>query len=521
VTQPRPAPWWRGGVIYQVYPRSFVDSDGDGVGDLPGLIERLEYLEWLGVDGVWLNPITRSPNKDWGYDVSDYCDVDPTLGTLDDVDRLIAAARERGIAVILDLVPNHTSDQHQWFLDARSSRDAEHRDWYVWADGRDGGPPNNWISVFGGRAWTYDEPTAQWYLHNFLPEQPDLDWWNEGVRAAFDEILRFWFRRGVAGFRLDVAHGIIKDRELRDNPPATAEDPLPVRERGQRQLYNFNRPEVHEVMQRWRRVADEFPFHPILVGETWTPNAAALARFYGSGEDELHLAFNFDFPLGPFEAGALSAIVAETQLELPPDALPAWTMSNHDLARAATRWCDGDERKVRCALLLVLGLRGTAFLYYGDELGMPQADISPEQRLDPAAGRDGARTPMPWRRGDGGGFTSPGVRPWLPVHTDVATVEEQRGDPDSVLELTRSLIRLRRESDDLRLGAYEPLASPFGVWAWQRGKQTLVAANVSDADADLDGVNGTIVLATARQRAGDRVSGSLRLGAWEGAIVAY
>jgi alpha-glucosidase len=251
--------WWRSAVIYQIYPRSFADTDGDGVGDLRGIVERLDHLAWLGVDAVWLNPCFPSPNADWGYDVGDYTAIDPELGDGDVLDALVAEAGARGIRVVLDLVPNHTSDRHPWFLDARSSRTARHRDWYVWADsGPDGSPPNNWLSVFGGPAWTFDEATGQWYLHNFLREQPDLNWWNEEVREAFDAILRHWFDRGIAGFRIDVAHAIVKDEALRDNLPVTEDDHPRARRLGQRQVYNMHRPEVHGVFRRWRALADGY-----------------------------------------------------------------------------------------------------------------------------------------------------------------------------------------------------------------------------------------------------------------------
>ena len=264
-----PGDWWRDGVIYQIYPRSFQDSSGDGVGDLPGIISRLDYLQWLGVDAIWLNPITVSPDADFGYDVADYCNVQPVLGDLRAVDDLIRAAGERGIKVLLDIVPNHTSDRHPWFIDARSSRTSRHRDWYVWADPKpDGSRPNNWVSAFGGPAWTLDKTTGQYYLHNFLPEQPDLNWWNPEVRDAFDAIYRFWFDRGVAGFRIDVAHGIVKDRELRDNPIATKDDPPHVRVVGQRMIYNVERPEVHDVLRHWRRLADGYTPPRVLLGET-------------------------------------------------------------------------------------------------------------------------------------------------------------------------------------------------------------------------------------------------------------
>ncbi|MCZ7535661.1 MAG: alpha-amylase family glycosyl hydrolase [Acidimicrobiia bacterium] len=336
--------WWRDGVLYQLYPRSFADSNGDGIGDLPGITGRLDHLQWLGVDGIWLSPITVSPNDDWGYDVADYCDVDPTLGTLADAEEMIAQAARRDIRVILDLVPNHTSDRHPWFVDARSSRDSRYRDWYVWADPKpDGSPPNNWVSTFhpGRPAWTLDEVTGQYYLHNFLPSQPDLNWWNPEVRDEFDRILRFWFDRGVAGFRIDVCHMIVKDSELRDNPPATDDDHWYVQLRGQRQEFNSGRPEVHDVLRRWRAIAEEYDPARILVGETYVFDADLFASFYGRG-DELNLAFNLMFLHARYESAELRAAVEHAEGLLPSECWPVWTADNHDNVRFPTRWADGD-----------------------------------------------------------------------------------------------------------------------------------------------------------------------------------
>jgi alpha-glucosidase len=519
--------WWRDGVIYQIYPRSFQDSNGDGVGDLRGVIDRLDYLQWLGVDAVWLTPITVSPDADFGYDVADYCKVQPQFGTLDDVDDLIRAAADRGIKVVLDIVPNHTSDRHPWFIDARSSRTARYRDWYVWADPKpDGGYPNNWTSAFGGPAWTLDKTTGQYYLHNFLPEQPDLNWWNQDVRDAFDEIYRFWYDRGVAGFRIDVAHGIVKDKELRDNPPATSDDPPHVQARGQRMIYNIERPEVHDVLRHWRTLADSYRPRRVLLGETYVLDIRTLGRFYGTG-DELNLAFNFTFIHAPFEASALAQVVAESELVIPDVGWPVWTVSNHDLSRVMTRWGGGDERKVRCALLSLLSLRGTPVLYYGDELGMPDTRIQREELQDPVGkrhwpeprGRDPERTPMPWRNGDGAGFTQPGVRPWLPIGDAAArNVEDQRRDSGSTLAFVRDLLAIRRNSADLRSGRYQQMKSPAGTWVWRRGSGTTVALNLSEKPVRLPGVDGSVVLATDRSRDGRRIGGGLTLEAWEGAL---
>jgi alpha-glucosidase len=509
--------WWRDGVIYQVYPRSFADSDGDGVGDLRGIIEHLDHLAWLGVDGLWLNPTFPSPNADWGFDVSDYCGVHPELGTLDDLDELVARAGERGIHVLLDLVPNHTSIQHPWFR--------ERRDFYVWREGRDGGPPNNWKSVFGGPAWTRDEATGEWYLHNFDPGQPDLDWWNEEVRDEFDGILRFWFDRGIAGFRIDVAHGIVKDRELRDNPAATADDIEPHQRLGQRPVFSMNRPEVHDVLRRWRALSD--PYDAVLVGETYVHELETLVSFYGDdGVDELHLAFNFVFLLAKFDVSVLSPIVARTEELLPEHAWPVWTLGNHDITRFPTRWAGGDPELARCLLMLLLTLRGTPVLYYGDELAMGETSVPHERVVDPEAardpeggsGRDGARTPMPWDDSPGLGFTAPGVEPWLPFGDATANVAAQRDDPGSVLHLTRDLIALRRSEPDLLTGAYSEVLAADGVWVYRRGLRHLVALNCGNEEAAVE-ARGEVVISTNRDRDRSPVADSLTLAPREGAVL--
>jgi alpha-glucosidase len=521
------ASWWRGGVLYQVYPRSFADSDGDGIGDLRGVIERLDHLEWLGIDGIWLNPTMPSPNEDGGYDVADYCDVHPELGSLDDMDRLIAEAGRRGIRVLLDLVPNHTSDRHAWFQDALTGREARFRDFYVWADPRpDGSPPNNWRSNFGGGAWTLHEPTGQYYLHNFLPSQPDLNWWHDGVRDAFDDILRFWFARGVAGFRVDVAQAIVKDRELRDDPEATAADHPRVRELGLKQEFSMNRPEVHEVLRRFRRVSAQADPERILVGETYVFDLDRLAPFYGNGHDELHLAFNFLFMHAPFDPAALRALVEGAECRLPDGAWPVWTGSNHDGGRFPRRWAGGDPARTRCALMMLLGLRGTPVLYYGDEIGMDEVAISPELARDPVArrtgdasrNRDPGRTPMQWTSGPRGGFTSAGATPWLPPG-DVAAcnVADQVADPRSTLRFVRDLITLRRRRPDLAVGGYQTLAAPAGAWAWRRGESTAVALNLGDGDLKI-ALGGIVLIGTDRDRDGERFDGLL--GPGEGVVVA-
>ncbi len=526
--------WWRDGVLYQIYPRSYMDTNGDGVGDLRGITARLDHLQWLGVDGIWLDPIMLSPNTDWGYDVADYVAVDDELGTLADADELVEEASKRGIRILLDLVPHHTSDQHAWFVDAKSGRDARYRDWYVWADPKpDGSVPNNWRMAFDPRvdAWTFDEASGQYYLNQFLPSQPDLNWWNDEVRDAFDNILRFWFDRGVAGFRIDVCHSIVKDAALRDNPPSTPDDHWWTQMSGQRPIYNSCRPEVHDVIRRWRALAESYEPARVLIGETYVLDPDGLASFYGQG-DELNLAFNFMLIHSKFTAPELRAAVEHAETHLPNFAWPVWTGGNHDNHRFPTRWGADDPARARVGLVMLMGLRGTPFLYYGDEIGMPDTDVPPDRILDPVGvfhgarlGRDNERTPMPWT-GDlagGAGFSAPGVEPWLP-YGDVAVcnVADQRHDPDSALSLTRDLIGLRDAMPELREGSYRtlPTSDDDRLWAWQRGDRTVVAMNCSDEAVDVpDAGAGTIRMSTIRARDNERVGGSLHLEPWEAAIV--
>jgi alpha-glucosidase len=524
-----PDAWWRGGVIYQIYPRSFADSTGDGHGDLQGVIDRLDHLAWLGVDGIWLCPTTPSPNADWGYDVSDFTSVDPGFGDLDRLDQFIAEARDRGIHVILDLVPNHTSDRHPWFVDARSARSARHRDWYVWADPEpDGSPPNNWRSTFGGPAWTLDRATGQYYLHNFLAEQPDLNWWNEEVRDEFDRILRWWFDRGIAGFRIDVANGLVKDRELRDNPEATDEDHPRLAPQGLRPVYNMNRDEVHEIYRRWRTIAETYDPPRLLLGETWVLEIAGLMRFFGERADELQLIMNFPFIFA--EPGPeLRSVVGATEAALPSGTWPAWGGSNHDVGRFPTRWCRGDPRKIRALLLVLLTLRGTPLLYYGDEIGMTDVDVPRDRLRDPVGvrgwpdepGRDGARTPMQWTPEAGGGFTRAGVDPWLPMGDSAScNVADQRDDPTSTLHLCRDLIALRRVRPDLWSGAPSAVGSSDGAWVWRRGNDSLVAVNDSDLPVEVPLGPGRILIGTDRARDGAEIDATTRLDPWEAVVVA-
>ena len=474
-----PAPWWQGCTIYQVYVRSFRDSDGDGYGDLPGIISRLDHLAWLGVDAVWLSPTMPSPDHDWGYDVSDYYSVHPELGTMEDLDRLISEAGARGIRVLLDLVPNHSSSEHAWFIDSRSSLSSAHRDWYVWADPKDGGAPNNWRDATGDPAWTLDPTTGQYYLHNFLESQPDLNWWNPAVHQEFQRIIKFWLDRGVAGFRIDVAHGLYKDAELRDDPPAQIGAANP---HGLQVVYSKRRPETHAVYREWRRLVDAYQPERLLLGETWVLDPASMAGYYGQG-DELHLALNFAFFFSDFDAGALRSIVERTVDELPAGACPVWAGSNHDESRFPTRWCARDERRIRLALTVLFTLPGTTVLYYGDELGLGDVEVPDQYQRDPMSwhgrairiNRDQARTPMPWESSDGYGFTAAGVTPWLPFgDRNGLSVADQRDDPSSVLSLTRALIALKHS--DI---SYRTMPAPAGVWMYGSGPLT-VGANFTD-----------------------------------------
>ncbi|HSL10382.1 MAG TPA: alpha-amylase family glycosyl hydrolase [Actinomycetota bacterium] len=520
--------WWDEGVLYQVYVRSFRDSDGDGVGDLDGVRAGLDHLAWLGVDGIWLNPIHPSPNADWGYDVADYLDVADGYGGMAAFDRLVSDAEARGIRVVLDLVPNHTSDRHPWFLDARSGRDARHRDWYVWADpAPDGGPPNNWLSVFGGSAWEFDRPSGQYYLHQFLREQPDLNWWNDEVREAFDGIVRFWFQRGAAGFRIDVANAIVKDRHLRDDPFLPVQDgkvPDPRAFAPEAEIYSHHRPEVHRVLERWRTIADAYEPSRVLIGETWARDLPDLARYYGDG-DGMNLAFNFAFATAAFDGNDLARVIDATERALGPEAWPLWTASNHDIGRLASRWGAGDPDRIRCALFLLVLLRGAPVLYYGDEIGLCDVPVPPSRRRDPGnrqdgSGRDDGRTPMIWTPEPGRGFTDGDVEPWLPFGDGHVSVAEQRGDPASVLSWCRDVIALRRTRPELRRGGSDLLDAPDGVVAWRRSlrqdggptTRTVAAANVSPRRVAVPLVDGEALLATEGVR--DEGAGTWSLPAW-------
>ncbi|WP_208028624.1 alpha-amylase family glycosyl hydrolase [Rhabdothermincola sediminis] len=456
-------PWWKTSVVYQIYPRSFCDTNGDGVGDLAGIRRHLDHLEWLGVDAIWLSPFYRSPMADFGYDISDYCDVDPLFGTLADFDALVEDAHDRGIRIIVDWVPNHTSDQHPWFVESRSGRDNPRRDWYLWRDpAPGGGPPNNWVAAFtGGPAWTYDDATGQYYLHSFLPAQPDLNWANPEVVEAMHDVLRFWLDRGVDGFRVDVVHLIGKAPDLPDDP----EEYLPIPHSGLN-----HRPETHELLRGLRRLLDSYPGDRMMVGEVYLLDTTMVATYYGSG-DELHLAFNFPPLYTPWDAERWRSQIEIVSRELDPiGAWPTWVLSNHDNKRHRTRY-GGSEARARAAAVLLLGLRGTPFLYAGEELGLEDAVVPDDRVVDPG-GRDGCRAPIPWEPAPPHGWA--GADPWLPWPPEPGTrnVVSEREDPASILHLYRRLLAARRRSPSLREGDLSLIDAPPGVLAWRRAHQS-------------------------------------------------
>ncbi|HEY5796196.1 MAG TPA: alpha-amylase family glycosyl hydrolase [Bosea sp. (in: a-proteobacteria)] len=488
------APWWQSGVIYQIYPRSFQDTDGDGIGDLKGIAHRLDYLAGLGIDAIWISPIYPSPMADFGYDIADYCDVDPRFGTLADFDDLLAQAHARGLRVLLDFVPNHTSDRHAWFMESRSSRDAAKRHWYLWRDpAPDGGPPNNWISDFGGSAWAWDEASGQYYYHAFLKEQPDLNWRNPAVRAAMHEVMRFWFDRGVDGFRIDVLWHLIKAADFPDNPINPAYRPAMGEMHRVLQLHSTDQPEVHALAAEMRAIADSYGMaglgERVLLGEIYL-SVDRLMQYYGQKQAEVHLPLNFQLIDTPWQARALADLITGYEAALPRGAWPNWVLGNHDRPRVASKL---GEAQARIAAMLVLTLRGTPTLYYGDELGLSDARIPPDQIQDPrelrepglGLGRDPVRTPLPWDASDNAGFST--TLPWLPLnadwpHRNVAGMTEE---PASILTLYRQLLAARRAQPALVIGDFALLDSAGDVLAYERrhGAQRLIVALNLGTDA--------------------------------------
>jgi alpha-glucosidase len=485
-------PWWQHAVFYEIYPRSFADSNHDGVGDLRGIAGKLDYLKELGVDAIWISPCFPSPQVDFGYDVSDYENIDPMYGTLADFDFLASEAKKRSIRIILDFVVNHTSDQHKWFLDSKSSRTSPHRDWYIWRDGKGPGePPNNWLSAFGGSAWKFDPTTNQYYYHFFYPEQPDLNWRNPAVKEAMFDVTRWWYKRGVSGFRLDAVDTLFEDPNLRDNPilrpgQNAFGDPF------EQNKYNTKLPEVHDVLRGLRKIADEYD--AVLIGETWTADVAELDQYYGKRDNELQLPMDFLFTmLNQLSPAEFRKQIAEVDAAA---GWPTFVISNHDIARSYDRYGDGKHNDQIAKLMagLYLTLRGTPILYYGEEIGMKTTPPTRREDVkDPIGrkgwpkekGRDGERTPMQWDDSDHAGFSQ--GTPWLPVPPTYKThnVAEESKDPDSVLEFYKSVLKLRHTNAALLHGKYKAIneenANVLSYLRVYRNQAVVVALNMSDA----------------------------------------
>jgi len=538
--------WWQTGVFYIVYTRSFKDSDGDGVGDLPGLVEKLDYLsETLGVDALWVAAVYPSPMADFGYDVSNYTDVLPLFGNLSDFDVLIAQAHRRGLKIIVDYVPNHSSDQHPWFLESRSSRTNAKRDWYMWADPKpDGSPPNNWVSVFGGPAWEWDDATGQYYMHTFLKEQPDLNWRNPALKQAMFDVARFWLERGVDGFRIDCAHHVAKDPHLRDNPPNPAPADTAYKPLGeydsQLHLHDREHPDAHVVWREFRQLLDSYSATQprAAFGEVHVFDWPRWAAYYGGHLDGLHMPFNLGMIGVPWKVPAIRRVVDGIESALPPGAWPNYMFANFDESRIASRYGRAEARVVA---MLLLTLRGTPTLCYGEEIGMTNVPIPPEMQQDPfglrvpGLGRDPYRTPMQWNAGPNAGFAPPATpKLWLPIAADYqqVNVERQLADPGSMLNLYRRLLAYRRTTPALQWGAYRPLDDvPHDCYVYLRraGAQcVLVALNFSAEERRLhlpalggDGYvpKGRIVISTHLDRQEAVSLARLILRGHEGLIV--
>jgi alpha-glucosidase len=522
--------WWQSGIIYQVYPRSFQDSNGDGIGDLKGIVQRLDYLRWLGITAIWLSPIYPSPMADFGYDISDYKGVHPLFGSMTDFDELVQQAHAREIKIILDLVPNHTSDQHPWFLASRSSKDNPKRNWYIWKDALDDGSrPNNWLSVFGGTAWEWDEATGQYYYHAFLKEQPDLNWRNPEVQEAMLDVMRFWLEKGVDGFRVDVMWHMIKDELLRNNPinpgykhhMATYEQLLPV--------YSTDQPEVHLIVQKMRMLLDAYD-ERMMIGEIYLP-IHQLVTYYGVGKKEAHLPFNFLLLSLPWDAQRIATAIDEYEGALPNDAWPNWVLGNHDQPRITSRV---GLQQAKVAAMLLLTLRGTPTIYYGDEIGMQDVPIPFEEVQDPQGlnmpdknlSRDPSRTPMQWDGSEGAGFTQ--AIPWLrlsPAYKRV-NIEIQKDDPHSHLRLYRRMIQLRQRNPSLMWGDYKPVYADHQALAYIRQapgeKSFLIVLNLSHRPCYLtiqhQKIKGKVILATSLEAEGTAVTEKIQVGGDEGFI---
>ena len=524
-------PWWQKGVVYQVYPWSFADTDGDGIGDIPGIRARLDHLEGLGVDALWLSPVFVSPMKDFGYDIADYCDVDPRFGTLADLDGLLADLHARGMKLILDYVPNHTSDRHPWFLESRASRDNPKADWYLWRDpAPGGGPPNNWRSMFGGGGWEWCEERGQYYYHAFLKEQPDLDWRNPKVVAAMHDVLRFWLGRGVDGFRIDVIWHLLKDPQWRDNPPNPDFRPGEPAVRELLQIRTCDQPGILDLVKGLRRVADAFP-DKVLIGELYL-DVERLCAYYGEERDGVHLPFNFHLIMDPWKADVVARLIETYEAALPKGAWPNWVLGNHDNPRVASRL---GSAQARVAAMFLLTVRGTPTLFQGDEIGLSNGVIPPDRVRDPQEknepglpghNRDIARTPMQWDASPGAGFST--GEPWLPLvpgHERV-NVAVEAADPASMLTLHRRLIALRRLHPALSIGEITVLTGANDVLAYMRGldgeEHVAVALNFSHEPRRValpEVAGGRILVSTGLGRDGEIVGPDLDLAADEGVVI--
>jgi alpha-glucosidase len=522
--------WWQHGVIYQIYPRSFQDSNGDGVGDLPGILSRLDYLHWLGVDAVWLSPVYPSPMADFGYDICDYENIDPVFGSLADFDRLVQEVHRRDLKLILDFVPNHTSDRHPWFKESRRSAGGRRRNWYIWRPpGRGGGPPNNWLSEFGGPAWTLDPQTGQYYYHAYLPQQPDLNWREPEVQDAMHGVMRFWLDRGVDGFRVDAIHMLVEDEGLRDNPRNPAWQPGMSPARSLVRVHSSDQPETHHLVAGMRKVLDEYDGR-VLIGEAYLP-ISRLMMYYGDALGGFHLPFNFHLLSTPWSAAAIAALAREYEAALPTGAWPNWVLGNHDRSRLINRV--GGPAQARLAAMLLLTLRGTPTLYYGDELGMHDVVIPAEHVQDPweknvpglGLGRDPCRTPMQWTAEQHAGFSA--AAPWLPISDDSETVNvtTESADPYSLLNLYRMLLRLRRDEPALAIGEYREHSVGPHVLSYERiagGQRILVALNFGAEPCSVPvslGIHLSVLVSTDPQGPlANTASEKLHLRAAEGII---
>jgi alpha-glucosidase len=521
--------WWQTSVIYQIYPRSFQDSNGDGIGDLRGIIRRLDHLVDLGVDAIWLSPIFPSPMADFGYDISNYTDIDPLFGYLEDFDALLAAAHASGLKLLLDLVPNHTSDRHPWFEESRASRENPKRDWYIWRNAApDGGPPNNWLSEFGGNAWEFDQTTDQYYYHAFLAAQPDLNWRNPEVRAAIYDVMRFWLKRGVDGFRVDAVWHLLKDPLLRNNPPNPDYQETQPPQHRLMPLYTADLPEVHDVIAEMRNVVDEFDKR-VLIGEIYLP-IEKLVAYYGRDLRGCHLPFNFSLLLVDWHARTIAKLIDDYEKKLPPGGWPNWVFGNHDRPRIAGRI---GREQARIAAMLLLTLRGTPTIYYGEEIGMVQVPIPPDRIHDPleknlpglGLGRDGERTPMQWDAGVHAGFST--VQPWLPLAANFCSenVENARRDGTSIYHLYRRLIAARRAKVAITLGSYRPIVAHGDLILYMREnaeEQILVALNLGPSPASVrfpQPLRGQVLVSSFADRDGETIEGGIDLRDHEGLVI--